>query len=348
MEADCENAFKYGFVIAEVHGKSESLLKESDYNGLQQASGLDEILVKLSNSPYSKFVNEGMELSKKEFNTRLNQALVADYRQMRRNSDGDMKILMDYFVQFYQLQNFIYLLDCKVEDPSLSHAITRVEMLGWFQELDTLKFVTDMQDVYRFCVEGTFLKPYYDKLTFDNEISKNNWSLLQSQFTKLLMEDFAEKLKDCKGMSFMNDILRREGDRRILEIVINSINSNDITGKARRSLFPRINSFGLSVLDRLAECTSMDEMRAAISTHNLYRKLIVADDSEMLNVLFEMEMANYMYSFIFHNDISCVYSYLKVKEQEVKNILWIIECISQDRRDLSKNISIPSKFMNKN
>lgn len=51
------------------------------------------------------------------------------------------------------------------------------------------------------------------------------------------------------------------------------------------------------------------------------------------DVMFELEVELHKDSFMQQFHYGMFYSYLKLKEQEIRNIVWIAECISQDQKN---------------
>ncbi|XP_029166594.1 V-type proton ATPase subunit d1-like [Nylanderia fulva] len=346
MNNDYLTTLKYGHIIAKIHGKSQVLLKESDYLALQQCDALDEVILKLQSFPYSKYLSEDMKFTKKEFTKRLTKSMIDEFTQLYlQNSKEDEELcdLLGYFINHYKIQNFIYLLASKQEDPDLGRSFENIEEIGRFNELNTLKFANDMVDVYKFCVESTFLKDYYHKIHIERDIHKNDFQILHSYLLKHHIDTFYEKCKRSSTLGYMKTILEFEGDRRIIEIVLNTLNNSEIVNKKRAEMFPNTSSMDLGIRKKLSSCTSVDELRGVLSTHPFYRKMVTVEDEEILNALVELEMRIYVTSFTVYNDLSCIYSYFKMKEQEVKNILWIIECILQERKEAMRSIIIPEK-----
>jgi V-type H+-transporting ATPase subunit d len=336
-----KNTMDYGFTVSKMHGNAAFFLKEADYTSFQQCETLEDVLVKLSSTPYSKYMSKDMALTKGEFRKRLNKCMVDEISKLYKVSDKDLKVLLEYFINSYRIQNFFFLLTSKYDDPELTRAFEKLEDIGRFSELDTLKFTNDMNDVYKYCVERTFLKKYYKKVRIEKEIEKNNFQVLHSLFLKYHMEDFFEVVEESTTMPFMGKILKYEGDRRIIQITLSTFNSSHFQGKKRLELFPKVSTMGMEMKGKLGKCTTMDKIKGILSKHQTYRKILTANSDEMLNALTSLEMQEHNLSFTFYNDLSCVYSYFKMKQQEIKNILWAIECIAQDKREWIKNVIIP-------
>lgn len=54
------------------------------------------------------------------------------------------------------------------------------------------------------------------------------------------------------------------------------------------------------------------------------------------DVMFEESMKRYSIAFEQQFHYACVYAYIKIKEQEIKNIIWLAEMISLDKDSSSK------------
>ncbi|KAM0676174.1 hypothetical protein GVAV_000137 [Gurleya vavrai] len=338
MEQDYRNSLQNGFVISKTHNKLNTLLKEEDYTALQQSDTLYDILTKLSLSSYklSSEINSNHALK-----IGLYQNLKKEFDEAFKNAEENLKMILQFYKNQHMIQNFTYLLASKEHDPELLKSYDKIEEMGKFLELETLKFACDMHEVYKFCVEHTFLKKYYKHLKIKKEIKDNDFQQMNILMQKMLLEDFYNELnEDC----FMREMLKAEGDRRIVEIVLNTADSH-IIGKKRKDLFPNVSTIDLGMKLKLSDCVSFDELRGILSQHHKLRKIVSFDDEGIVAALVNLETEMYMNSFKRHNDVSCVYSYFKLKEQEIKNIIWTVDCVSLNKKDFVKKIVLPKTIV---
>jgi len=334
MSASSNLAITYGYTITSIHTKAQSLLTDTSYNSLH-CDTLEDIISKLISMGYKNL--SASILSKKDFKEALEQNLAQEFIFLERHStEKELVSLLNYFIEKYRIINFIYLLSSKESDFSLSHSFSKIDTIGFFQQLNTLKFCTDMDNVYKQCVKNTSLKKYYNNVKFHNDIKENDWQLIQLHFLKQHIEDFYYSI-DSPILNFMKDILKAEGDRINVEIVINTMDT-PIIGKKRMDLFTRVSSIDLGVRNKLCRCVNLDEMRGVLASHHSLKKVLRDDD--IIKALIKIENEKYWESFKYFNDISCVYGYLKLKEQEIKNILWIVECVSMKKIDFIKNVIV--------
>lgn len=331
MHETYTNIFKYGFVVSEINGKANILFREADYNSLKQCEDIEEITIKLMKN--YKYISEDMEKSKMEIKKRLTKTLIDEFNSFLYNEDPVLKIIMDYYIDYHKIHNFFMLLQSKSVDPELEKSFSKIE-IGDFDALKTLKFSKDMNDVQKFCVENSFLKKYYYRLKWQPEFKDNNFQISQALFFKYHIEETYEKLQDYE--LFIGDIFKVEADRYIIDLTLNTLGSEELKGKERRCLYPKIYSMDESTVEALADVDNPEDLKNIVTTKYNFK-------GDLFSGLIQREIDIYNESFRIFNDISCVYAYFKLKEQEIRNILWIIECVSMDRRENIDNIIVLKK-----
>lgn len=150
----------------------------------------------------------------------------------------------------------------------------------------------------------------------------------------------------------MDRILSFEADRRTINITINSFNT-ELTKEQRARLFPTIGRLFPAGNNALARADEIDQVRQVCENVSEYRAFFDtsasagshgnggagADDGESSMVaqledrFFQTEVHLNKQAFLQQFQYSVFYSYLKLKEQEIRSITWIAECIAQNARD---------------
>ncbi|KAG0419659.1 V-type proton ATPase subunit d [Dictyocoela roeselum] len=328
MNTEHSNSMLYGFLLSDIHNKANHLLSQQDYTLLMQCETLEDLVVRLGQSSYAAFVNETTEVSKKAIKAGLYRALSEEFALLYAHSGADVRTLLQYFRETLMIEEFVRCLAMRIEG-TLDVSESRV---GFFPELHTLKFSADLADVFRFCVDNCFLRKYISRDDLgagENacDFAAVDVSLLHAILLRNLTRAFYARIG--ASMAHMRSILRFEGDRQIIETVMNSL-GQDI---ARQRYFAAVSNLKGAVLAELGAVDGHDEFVSAMM-NTQYAGIL----ENPLPRLQKMEMDLHAESFLIYNDISCVYSYLKLKEQEIKNILWIVECMASGRKNFMDHI----------
>lgn len=337
MQSDLADNNAYGYLLSFVHASSKLFLSRSAYKSILQADTIDDIVVKLGATVYSTYLREKRVKDKKGLIRALESGLKEEFNRVYEKSDSGLKLLLEFFLHSHMIESFIY----RISNPEDTD-----EEIGFFLELNTLKFAKSFKEIHNFIIKGSFMEKYFTKIPVEDEIEKNNMQMIKSKLNKHHIEDFYMTLTTgnflnnesgeirSESLNYMVTVLKTMGSLQIIEIVLNTIHT-DLSPAVRIQLFPNVNDLKPSVRQALADCHSIDDLRAILlktnhSTVVKHTDILTGIHQQFLNVLYD--------SFKTFNDLSCVYCYFKLKEQEIRNLGWIVEFLDGDEKDVIENI----------
>lgn len=238
--------------------------------------------------------------------------------------------------------------------------IQRLILIGMFKE-SIMRLIPTFEptakgcaDLYQTVLIDTPVGPYFSEYLNQsserigsagevrNILEEVQIEIIRSSLIKIYLEDFYRVCLDIGGetANFMGHLLKQRADKIAISITVNSIGTtlNDANMRqTRASLFPSFGYLYPAVTSRLIDVTDEASIDRALDINPVYSKLWqrVMNNSEKTvdDIFFERDTYELEYGFEGQMHMAVYYSYVKLKEQEIRNITWIAECILQNKRE---------------
>lgn len=186
-----------------------------------------------------------------------------------------------------------------------------------------------------------------------------NIEIIRNTLYKAYLEDFSQFCTSLGNptATVMQNILAFEADRRTINITLNSFGT-ELSKEQRARLFPAVGRLFPAGNNVLARADDLDTVRQVCENVPDYRVFFetpsftphsnaathdnIDDDDEdpesavaaaLERRFFETEVHFNKLAFLQQFSYAVFFSYFKLREQEIRNITWIAECLAQQRRE---------------
>jgi len=323
-----------GYLEALLRGFRSGLLTTADYANLIQCEALDDMKLHLSQTDYGDFLsNEPSPIHTTTIADKATQKLVGEWNHLRAQAVQPLAQFMDYITYGYMIDNVVLLITGTLHERDTTELLERCHPFGVFQSMASLSVAHSVSDLYNTVLIDTPLAPYIQGALSEEDLDEMNIEIIRNTLYKAYLEDFYRFCRDLGGetASVMSEILSFEADRRAINITINSFGT-DLAKDDREKLYPNFGILYPEGTNKLAKADDVDQVKAAVESYPVYRLMFeIGTNSEksLEDAFYEHEVKLNKASFETQMGYGIFYAYVKLREQEIRNIVWIAECISQ-------------------
>ena len=358
-----------GYSEALLRGFRKSILGEQQYTALHNSGNLKDFKSVLIDTDYSDYVKEYTETDTSALKMLLKKKLADEIDQVQSVAGPELDKFIEMIRHKYMIDNVINIIEGIKNKTDKNVIESRNEPLGYLKEISGLLKLDykKIEDLYEDVLIDTEVGVYFSK--FLEEVlamsDNKNVATINNYLQSLKPEEIKNYLKKiwleyfyhfCKTLNpttseIMEDLLKYEADCQTIQIVYNSLAyNNQFQEEERKKVIPYFGFLYPETTTQLIKCNSLENLRQILQPFPDYYELVreIPDPKKLDefglqsglktldDLMFKESMKRYSIAFEQQFHFACFYAYIKIKEQEIKNIMLLADMITFDKEIGSK------------
>lgn len=357
----------HGFVEALIRGMRCSFLGDSDYHHITQCENLEDVKLNLSETDYATTVADMTVLTPSDLQAAAIKKLVTEFKYIRTQAVDPLSTFLDFITYEYMIENIMLLLKGALSGRDINELLAQCHPLGMFKE-STMRSIPTFEpnakgfaDLYQTVLVDTPVGPYFAMFLQEhsnslggevrNVIEEVEIEIIKSSLMKYWMEDFAQYCDKLGGdtAEIMGELLKTRADTNAINITLNSfgtpLNEPAMRSSDRKRLYPAVGHLYPMGTSMLSDVSSEEELGRVLQIFPQYSAIwsvhANSPDKSIDDAFYERDVQALELAFESQMHFASFYAYVKLKEQEIRNLVWITECILQAQKDeISKYVPV--------
>ena len=358
-----------GYSEALLRGFRKSILGEQQYTALRNTTNLKDFKSVLIDTDYSDYVKEYNETDTSALKMLLKKKLADEIDQVQSVAGPDLDKFIEMIRHKYMIDNVINIIEGIKNKTDKNVIESRNEPLGYLKEISGLLKLDykKIEDLYEDVLIDTEVGVYFSKFLEEvlAQSDMKNVATINNYLQQLKPEEIKNYLKKiwleyfyhfCKTLNpttseIMEDLLKYEADCQTIQIVYNSLAyNNQFQEEERKKVIPYFGFLYPEITAQLIKCNSLEQLRQILQPFPDYYELVkeIPDPKKLDefglqsglksldDLMFKESMKRYSIAFEQQFHFACFYAYIKIKEQEIKNIVLLADMNAFDKELGSK------------